>query len=65
MEDETNFFALMADREMCRQAMTSVFHLSGRPYQEDWRTTLLVQDKAGKGPVAGAHGGVKIPDAKH
>ena len=60
MEDEANMFALMADREMSRQAMMSIFNLSGRDYREDWQTTLLVQDQSGQTPVVGAHGGVKL-----
>ncbi|MCY1367118.1 hypothetical protein D9M69_540350 [compost metagenome] len=60
MEDEANMFALMADREMSRQAMMSIFNLSGRDYREDWQTTLLVQDQSGQTPTLGAHGGVKL-----
>ncbi|WPN49667.1 MULTISPECIES: FAD-dependent oxidoreductase [unclassified Pseudomonas] len=60
MEDEANMFALMADREMSRQAMMSIFNLTGRGYQEDWQTTLLVEDEAGQTPALGAHGGVKL-----
>ncbi|MGP6010923.1 FAD-dependent oxidoreductase [Pseudomonas aeruginosa] len=60
MEDEANMFALMADREMSRQAMMSIFNLSGRDYREDWQKTLLVQDQSGQTPVLGAHGGVKL-----
>ncbi|MGE6191109.1 FAD-dependent oxidoreductase [Stutzerimonas stutzeri] len=62
MEDEANMFALMADREMSRQAMMSIFNLSGRDYREDWQSTLLKQDQAGQTPVLGAHGGIKLKD---
>jgi len=61
LEDEANMFRLMADKDMMRGAMMSVFQLSGRPYQEDWRETLLAQDQAGLTPAAGAHGGVSLP----
>ncbi|MCY1537711.1 hypothetical protein D9M68_732190 [compost metagenome] len=60
MEDEQNMFALMADRDATRQAMMSIFNLSGRTYREDWQTTLLVDDQSGKVPTVGAHGGIKI-----
>ncbi|WP_193075984.1 FAD-dependent oxidoreductase [Pseudomonas sp. FME51] len=60
IEDEANMFNLMADSEMMRGAMMSVFQLAGRPYQEDWRETVLRQDQAGLTQTAGAHGGVSL-----
>lgn len=63
-EDEANFFALMANRDMCRNALMSVFNLSGRAYQDDWREALVPSDKAGQTPTPGAHGGVNIPTSK-
>jgi 2-polyprenyl-6-methoxyphenol hydroxylase-like FAD-dependent oxidoreductase len=45
LEDEANFFKMMADREMQRAALMSLFALCGRPYREDWRETVLEDDR--------------------
>ncbi len=60
MEDEANFFKMKADPEATRGALMSIFSLSGRPYQPDWRTAILPQDTLGNSPRQGAHGGVNI-----
>jgi 2-polyprenyl-6-methoxyphenol hydroxylase-like FAD-dependent oxidoreductase len=64
LEDEAGFFKMMEDREAMRAALMSVFELSGRPYREDWRETLLKQDlsqAAGGGSfVLGAHSSARI-----
>ncbi len=58
VQDEKNFFALMADRKQVEEALMSIFLMSGRPYQPDWKTTLLKQDQAisttAATPIAGA-----------
>lgn len=59
-EDENNFFAMLADKDMTRGALMSIFNLEGRPYQADWRTAILPQDQSGDSPRQGAHGGVNI-----
>ncbi|MNJ59871.1 hypothetical protein D3C77_555740 [compost metagenome] len=50
----------MNDREMRRQAMTSIFNLSGRDYRADWKEIYLNADEAGTSPTLGAHGGVVL-----
>lgn len=45
-EDEANFFAMLADREMTRAALMSIFTLCGRPYRSDWREALVPEDRA-------------------
>lgn len=45
-EDEDNFFRMMDNPEMMRGALMSIFALAGRPYQPDWRETLLPADRA-------------------
>jgi 2-polyprenyl-6-methoxyphenol hydroxylase-like FAD-dependent oxidoreductase len=49
-EDETNFFAMLDNREMTRGALMAIFALCSRPYRPDWRETLLIEDRA-RGPV--------------
>lgn len=63
-EDEDNFVALMNDREMRRQAMTSIFNLSGRDYRVDWKDVYLHADEAGTSPTLGAHGGVVLSNER-
>ncbi|CAI8905388.1 Monooxygenase [Pseudomonas sp. IT-P218] len=63
-EDEDNFVALMNDREMRRQAMTSIFNLSGRDYRVDWKEVYLHADEAGTSPTLGAHGGVVLSNER-
>jgi 2-polyprenyl-6-methoxyphenol hydroxylase-like FAD-dependent oxidoreductase len=46
LEDETNFFTMMNDREMSRSALMSIFAICGRAYRPDWRETLVAEDKA-------------------
>jgi 3-(3-hydroxy-phenyl)propionate hydroxylase len=45
-EDEDNFFRMMENPEMMRSGLMSIFALSGRPYQPDWREVLLAADRA-------------------
>jgi 2-polyprenyl-6-methoxyphenol hydroxylase-like FAD-dependent oxidoreductase len=45
-EDQANFEAMERDREMTRGALMSIFALCSRPYQPDWRATVLAQDRA-------------------
>jgi 2-polyprenyl-6-methoxyphenol hydroxylase-like FAD-dependent oxidoreductase len=45
-EDQANFEAMERDREIKRGALMSIFALCSRPYQPDWRETVLAQDRA-------------------
>jgi 2-polyprenyl-6-methoxyphenol hydroxylase-like FAD-dependent oxidoreductase len=45
-EDEANFRAMEENLEIKRAALMSIFALCSRPYQPDWRDTLVVQDRA-------------------
>ncbi len=57
-QDEKNFFALTADRKQVEEALMAIFLMGGRPYQPDWKSTLLKQDQAistaAPTPIAGA-----------
>lgn len=53
LEDETNFFTMMNDREMSRGALMSIFAICGRQYRPDWREKFVSEDKARAG-AAGA-----------
>lgn len=44
LEDERNFIEMTANEDILRQALMSVFILESRPYQSDWRETLMKQD---------------------
>ena len=45
-EDEAGFLAMQEDREMTRAALMAIFALCSRPYQPDWRDTLVREDRA-------------------
>jgi 2-polyprenyl-6-methoxyphenol hydroxylase-like FAD-dependent oxidoreductase len=45
-EDQANFEAMERDHEITRGALMSIFALCSRPYQPDWRETVLAQDRA-------------------
>jgi hypothetical protein len=64
-EDEDNFVALMNDRKLRRQALTSVFNLAGRDYRADWKEAYLKADGAGTTPKLGAHGGIVFSEESH
>jgi 2-polyprenyl-6-methoxyphenol hydroxylase-like FAD-dependent oxidoreductase len=53
LEDETNFFTMMNDREMSRGALMSIFAICGRAYRPDWRETFVAEDQTRAG-AAGA-----------
>ena len=46
LQDEQNFFALMADRRQMEEALMAIFLMAGRAYQPDWKTTLVKHDQA-------------------
>lgn len=64
-EDEENFFTLVNDRDLRRQALTSVFNLAGRDYRADWNEVYLKADEAGTTPKLGAHGGIVFSQETH
>jgi 2-polyprenyl-6-methoxyphenol hydroxylase-like FAD-dependent oxidoreductase len=44
-EDERNFLSMIADQEILRGALMSVFGLESRPYQTDWKAVLVKKDQ--------------------